>query len=226
MAVELPPSAYDFDLEIPPGHHGDLVVGGADLEPETLLDAYAHGFFPMGMGQGGGPPMGWWSPDPRGVLLPGGHHVSHSLRRSRRRFEVTIDTCFDQVVAGCADPTRDGAWISPAIQNAYSRLHQLGWAHSVEVWSAEGQLVGGLYGVCIGGLFAGESMFHRQTDASKVALWSAVDLVFDDRGGRRLFDVQWSTPHLVSQGVRDVSRRKYQELLAFALTQDSPAAFS
>ena len=155
-------SAQDAD----PGE--DLVAVGADLEPGTILAAYRAGLFPMGLGPGGTAPLGWWSPDPRGVLLPGELHVSRSLRRSLRSFEITVDRAFDEVVAGCADPSRDGAWITPEIHAAYRALHRLGWVHSVEVWRA-GELVGGLYGVAVGRLFAAESKFHRATDASKAA---------------------------------------------------------
>lgn len=221
--VGLPPSRYNFAIDVPP-EADDFVVGGGDLEPSTLLEAYRHGFFPMGMGEGGTPPMGWWSPNPRGVLVAGDHHVSRSLRRVRHRFEVTVDNAFDQVVEGCADPSRDGAWITGAISTAYGRLHELGWAHSVEVWDDSG-LVGGLYGVAIGGFFAGESMFHRATDASKVALWAATDIVFDEHGEHRLFDVQWQTPHLASQGVRQVSRTDYERRLSRALGAPTPSGW-
>lgn len=224
MPAELPPSRYDFEVDIPP-HSGDFVIAGADLAPATLVDAYRHGFFPMGMSEGGAPPMGWWSPSPRGVLLHGDHHVSRSLRRSRPQFEITVDAAFDEVVAGCADPSRSGAWITDTIAQAYGRLHALGRAHSIEVWSKHGDLVGGLYGVSVGGLFSGESMFHRVTDGSKVALWAAVDLVFDDAGENRLFDVQWQTPHLARQGVRSVSRERYRALLETALLQRPSAGF-
>lgn len=225
MPTPLPASRYDFDVEVPPGD-GDFVIAGADLEPATIIDGYRHGLFPMGMGEGGGPPLGWWSPNPRGVLLAGDHHVSRSLRRSRSRFEVTVDASFGEVIAGCADPGRDGAWITPAFADAYTRLHDLGWAHSIEVWDADGALAGGLYGICVGGLFAGESMFHRRTDASKVALWAAVDLVFAEGGEHRLFDVQWQTAHLAGQGVRTVSREDYLRRLTVAIEQPVPAAFS
>ncbi len=137
---------------------------GADLEPGTLLLAYRRGLFPMGLGRRGARPIGWWSPDPRGILPLERFHVSRSLRRSMRRFEIRVDTAFDRVVAGCADPGRDGRWITPSVAGAYRELHRLGWAHSVESW-ADGELAGGLYGVAIGGLFAGESMYsarHRR----------------------------------------------------------------
>lgn len=180
------------------------------------MRAYALGLFPMGLGDHGGPPLGWWSPVRRGVLLPGDLHTSRSLRRSLRRFRVTADRCFDAVVAGCADPSREGRWITPEVAAAYGRLHRLGWAHSVEVWAGE-ELVGGLYGVAVGGLFAGESMFSRERDASKTALHALCAHWFGDGEPDRLVDVQWQTPHLASLGVREVDRAEYAARLARAV---------
>ena len=194
---------------------------GADLEPGTILAAYRLGLFPMGLGPGGSGPIGWWSPDPRGVLPAGGFHASRSLRRARNRFEVTVDTAFDDVVAGCADPSRDGRWITPEIASAYAELHRLGWAHSIEVWAGE-RLAGGLYGLAVGGLFAGESMFHRVTDASKVAVWELARRWYADGDPRRVVDVQWSTPHLASLGVLEWSRRHYLTRLAEAVAAPGP----
>lgn len=196
---------------------GDLVAVGADLEPGTLLAAYRNGMFPMPVEER----LGWWSPDPRAVLPLDGLRVSRSLRRSCRRFEVRVDTAFDAVIAACAEPRGEGEWITPAISAAYRRLHELGWAHSVECWGAGGELVGGLYGVAIGGLFAGESMFHRAPDASKVALVALVDLLRD--GGASLLDVQWQTPHLASLGAVEVSRAAYRRRLAPAVDRPAPA---
>ncbi len=197
-----------------PASDDDLVAVGADLEPGTLLSAYRRGLFPMGIGPEGTPPIGWWSPVRRGVLRPRDLYVSRSLRRSLRRFQVSWDRAFAEVVTGCSGQPRDGGWISPEIQGAYLALHRLGWAHSIEVWSGE-HLVGGLYGVAIGGLFAGESMFHIVPDASKVALVTLVDaLGFDER---RLIDVQWRTDHLASLGVSELSRHAYLAALAGAL---------
>ena len=219
--VEPPPSAYRFDpLAAPPGE--DLVAVGADLQPGTLLAAYRAGLFPMGVGSRGGPPMGWWSPDPRGVLPLGGLRVSRSLRRSVRRFEIRLDTAFDEVVGACAEPGRPGRWITGEVAQAYGRLHRLGWAHSVECWR-EGRLAGGLYGLAVGGLFAGESMFHRETDASKVALVALVELLARDGDSRRLFDVQWRTEHLASLGVIEVPRVEYLRRLRLALRCEPPA---
>ncbi len=201
----------------------DGVVGvGADLEPATLLAAYRSGLFPMPIGQGRRELLAWWSPDPRGVIPLDGLRVSRSLRRSCRRFEVRVDTAFEAVIDACADPGRDGSWISPAIRRAYLRLHRLGWAHSVEAWGPEG-LAGGLYGVAVGGLFAGESMFHRADDASKVALVGLVERL--RHGGGALLDVQWTTPHLASLGAVDVPRARYLELLAEAVRRPEPEPF-
>lgn len=213
---------------LPPAGSADedgLVGVGADLEPATLVDAYRRGLFPMPVaGLGRRELLGWWSPDPRAVLPLDGLRVSRSLRRSRRRFEVRLDTAFAEVIAACADPARDGSWISPSIRAAYLRLHRLGWAHSVEAWTPGGDLAGGLYGVAIGGLFAGESMFHRESDASKVALVGLVELLVT--GGATLLDVQWSTPHLRSLGAVDLPRQRYLELLADAIRQPLPAVFA
>ncbi|HEX5532926.1 MAG TPA: leucyl/phenylalanyl-tRNA--protein transferase [Actinomycetales bacterium] len=194
----------------------DLVAAGADLEPSTLLAAYATGLFPMGLGRHGKPPIGWWSPDPRGVLPLDHLHVSRSLRRSLRWFDVRFDTAFEQVVAGCADPRRPGRWITPEIAAAYRRLHRLGHAHSIEVFCGD-ELVGGLYGVEVGGLFAGESMFHRVTDASKAAVVALVRVLRSDGDTRRLVDVQWRTPHLATLGVVEIPRSEYLGRLADAV---------
>jgi leucyl/phenylalanyl-tRNA---protein transferase len=196
----------------------DLVAVGADLEPGTLLAAYRSGMFPMPV-EG---TLGWWSPDPRGILPLDGLLVSRSLRKACGRFEVRVDTAVDEVVTACADPDRTGGWISDGIRAAYCRMHRLGWVHSVETW-ADGELVGGLYGVAVGGFFAGESMFHRRTDASKVALVALVDLL--NEGGATLLDVQWRTPHLASLGVVDVTRTSYLTRLTEALERPLPAVF-
>jgi leucyl/phenylalanyl-tRNA--protein transferase len=185
-----------------------LVGIGADTEPGTILAAYRAGMFPMPTEPDG--PIGWWSPDPRGVLPLDALKVSRSVRRSCRRFEIRVNTSFAEVIDACADPGRPHGWIDPQMRAAYVRLHEMGWVHSVEAWS-DGNLAGGLYGVAIGGLFAGESMFHRTTDASKVALVALVDALRD--GEDRLIDVQWRTDHLASLGVEEWSRRRYLEAL-------------
>ncbi len=194
----LPPSRWEFDSASWP--EDDCVAAGADLDPGTVIDAYRHGAFPMPHED----LLLWWSPLSRGILLPGALRISRSLSRSVRRFEVTVDQSFEEVVDACADPRRAGAWIDEEIREAYVRLHRLGWAHSVETRDTSGRLVGGLYGLAIGGLFAGESMFHHETDASKVAL---VEL--SRRWGDGLIDTQWSTPHLASLGVSETDRATY-----------------
>jgi leucyl/phenylalanyl-tRNA--protein transferase len=168
--------------------------------------------------------LAWWSPDPRGIIPLDGLRVSRSLRRSCGRYEVRVDTAFDEVIAACADPRRPHGWIDDAVLGAYRRLHGLGWAHSVEAWTPDGELAGGLYGIAIGGLFAGESMFHRRTDASKVALVRLVELLTE--GGASLLDVQWTTPHLVSLGAIDIPRAEYLARLAAAIGRPLPPAFS
>jgi len=223
MPIEPSSSRWQLDLD-QATPQDDLVGIGADLEPGTLLMAYRVGLFPMGVGEDDSAPTGWWSPDPRGVLLPGHVRVSRSLRKSLRYFDIRVDTAFSEVMAGCADPSRDGCWITPAITAAYTRLHELGWAHSVEAWR-DGELLGGLYGLALGGLFAGESMFHRATDASKCALVGLADLVFADGDPRRIIDVQWATPHLASLGVSEMPRSDYIARLERSLTLQVPPAF-
>lgn len=221
MPVEPPPTPWGFPDPETADEHG--VVGvGADLEPGTLLAAYRHGVFPMPLHRGG--PMAWWSPDPRGVLPLDGLHLSRSLRRSARRYAVRVDTAFAEVVQACAAPRRPGGWISADIRAAYAELHRLGWAHSVEAWDDDG-LAGGLYGVAVGGLFAGESMFSLRTDASKVALVALVDLLADGVD-RRLLDVQWTTDHLRRLGAVDVPRSEYLERLAVAVDLALPAIWA
>lgn len=207
MPIEPPDSAWVFPPAGTADEHG--VVGiGADVDPGTLLSAYRSGMFPMPLESGG--PMAWWSPDPRGVLLPADLVVSRSLRSSCRRYEIRVDTAFAEVVEGCADPSRDRGWIDNRIIEAYQQLHVLGWAHSVEAWD-RGGLAGGLYGVCVGGLFAGESMFHQRTDASKAALVGLVGILGD--GPDRLIDVQWCTEHLAGLGAIEIDRDEYLERL-------------
>lgn len=191
----------------------DIVAVGADLAPGTLLAGYRAGMFPMPFDR---KRIAWFSPDPRGVLPLDGLRVSRSLRRSVGRFDVRMDTAFRTVMEACGDPTRPGAWINAAFVDAYGELHDLGWAHSVEIYEpGTDELVGGVYGVRIAGLFAGESMFHRSTDASKVALVHLVDWLAAI--GTTLFDVQWSTPHLQTLGVIDIPRADYLDRLTDAL---------
>ncbi|GAA1911148.1 leucyl/phenylalanyl-tRNA--protein transferase [Nocardioides hwasunensis] len=202
----------------------DLVALGADLDSGTLVTAYGLGLFPMPVTLDGDEQLGWFSPVERGVLPLDGMKVSRSLRRSARDFEIRIDSAFDEVLAQCGSPDRPDGWITPAFRQAYGRLHRLGWAHSVEAWRDD-ELVGGLYGVSIGGLFAGESMFHRERDASKVALLALVELLDDGHAEQRVLDVQWQTPHLASLGVVRRQRGEYLEQLEQSLRVPLPAAF-
>ena len=193
----------------------DLLFAGGDLEPATLVAAYRRGIFPMVIQLPEIPIVGWWSPDRRGILPLDGFRVTRSMRQSAKRFEIRIDTCFDRVIRACADPSREKAWITAEFIDAFERLHELAWAHSVEVFDRAGQLAGGLYGVRIAGLFAGESMFHWQRDASKVALMALVDLM--RASGMTLLDAQWRTPHLESLGAIEISRAEYLRRLAEAV---------
>lgn len=184
-----------------------LLAAGGDLSPERLIDAYSRGVFPW---FGDDDPLLWWSPDPRMVLFTDELHVSRSLRKVVRagRFTVTFDTAFRDVMLGCAEPRdgQEGTWITPAMLHAYTQLAMLGYAHSVEAW-ADGQLAGGLYGVTVGRMFFGESMFARQSDASKVAFVALVTQL--RRWGVPMIDCQMSTPHLASLGARDIPRAAF-----------------
>jgi leucyl/phenylalanyl-tRNA---protein transferase len=222
--MPIDPGPTPWRLPVPRRGDGDLVASGGDLEPSTLLAAYRRSLFPM-PAELESDVVCWWSPVRRGVLPLDGLRVSRSLRRSTRRYEVRVDTAFAEVVEACADPGRDARWINADVVRAYTRLHELGWAHSVETWR-DGELVGGLYGVAIGGLFAGESMFSRRPDASKVALVGLVDLLRDEHADRRLLDTQWQTPHLASLGVVEISREEYLRRLDVALALPLPAAFA
>ena len=219
--VEPPPSPWHFPD--PSTADDDLVAIGADLAPGTLLAAYRAGLFPMPLGDDDGDddPPGWFSPVRRGVLPLDGLRVSSSLRKSCRRFEIRVDTAFTEVMRACGDPARDGGWITEEFVAAYTALHELGWAHSVEAWR-DGELAGGLYGLAIGGLFAGESMFHRERDASKVALVGLVDRLRDEHAARRLLDVQWRTDHLATLGVVEIPREEYLRRLRRALEAPAP----
>ena len=198
-----------------------LVASGGDLEPSTLIAAYRRGIFPW---PAEGIDLLWWSPDPRAVLPLDGLHVSRRLGQTLRqhRFRVTVDADFAAVMTGCTDRGAEETWITPALRAAYERLHALGWAHSVEVWALDGSLAGGLYGVVVGGLFAAESMFHRVTDASKIAL---VALVQQCRAtGIELLDVQMPTAHLASLGAVTIRRAEYLRRLAAIV--DRPVNFT
>lgn len=211
------PEPTQWELPVPPDDaDSELIAVGADLMPGTVLAAYRIGLFPMKVGRRS--KLGWWSPDPRGIVPLDGVHVSRSLRRSIPKFEIRVDTAFTEVMLGCADPDRPHGWIDDEFLATYCRLHELGWTHSIETW-LDGELVGGLYGVAVGGLFAGESMFHRVTDASKVALVATVEHL--NASGYTLFDVQWVTPHLASMGAVEITRAEYRRRLAAALQVDA-----
>ena len=217
--VEQPACRWAF----PPASASDsagLVGVGADLEPETLIAAYSRGLFPMPLKPGGR--IGWWSPPERGVMELDNLVVHRSLQRSCRRYDIRIDTAFARVVEECADPARSHGWIDSQIIGAYLRLHEAGFAHSAEAWSG-GALVGGLYGVALGGLFAGESMFYRARDASKAAFVALVEGLRD--GHDRLIDVQWPTAHLRSLGVSVLPRDEYLRRLPGLLESPLPAMF-
>jgi leucyl/phenylalanyl-tRNA---protein transferase len=208
----LPPGA---PLTFPDPAHSDdegLLAIGGDLTPERLLFAYEHGVFPWY--DEGLPPM-WWCPNPRALMDAAHLHVSRSLGKVMRsgRFTISFDRAFREVMLECGSERETGTWILPEMVEAYTALHLLGHAHSVEVWQGQG-LVGGLYGVQRGALFAAESMFHRERDASKVALASAIERFFAE--GITLFDVQFLTPHLESLGAYEISRSEYLERVAVA----------
>jgi leucyl/phenylalanyl-tRNA--protein transferase len=201
----------------------DLVALGGDLAPGTLLAAYRHGIFPMPAPEIGPGTVAWFSPDPRAVIPVPTFRPSRSLRASRRRFVVRVNEDFEQTVRRCADPRRPHGWINDDVLAAYCQLHELGWAYSVESWTHDGDLAGGLYGVQVGGLFAGESMWHHDEpwgrDASKVALaWLVEAMVDAGDAPHRLLDVQWRTPHLARLGAVEVPRAVYRERLRAALT--------
>lgn len=194
----------------------DLCCVSNEITVPGVLSAYRSGLFPMGVGEQGSGPIGWWSPVRRGVLFPGDLRVSKSLRKSVRKFKFSFDAAFPEVVDACADPDRPGAWITPQIRDLYCELHDRGVAHSVEVWK-DGKLAGGLYGVWLGKLFAGESMFHRVTDASKAALVELVHVLSDECGDAWIIDTQWQTPHLKSLGVSEIVAGEYRQRLSLAL---------
>lgn len=196
-----------------------LLAAGGDLSPERLLDAYRHGIFPWY--SPGQPPL-WWSPDPRMVLFPDELKISRSLAKRLKKddYEIRFDTCFREVMLACATtprPDQEGSWIVPDILEGYCRLHELGYAHSVETWM-EGKLAGGLYGVAIGRMFYGESMFHRVTDASKLAFVHLVEHL--QAQGYGLIDCQMHTVHLASLGAREIARNDFAGLVARLVAED------
>ncbi len=211
MPTPLDASVWDFPSpeQMP---KDDLVTLGADLKPETLIDSYKHGIFPMHLQIENKREIGWWSPQQRGILPLDKINISSSLKKSMKKYFVTFDQDFDAVIEGCGDDKRPKGWINKDIKIAYKKLFDLGYVHSVEVWNKKDELVGGLYGVEVNGLFAGESMFHKETDASKTAMVYLVNQL-KEAGGERIFDVQWQTPHLKSMGVIKISGAKYISLL-------------
>jgi len=198
-----------------------LLAAGADLSPMRLIDAYRRGIYPW---YSEGQPVLWWSPDPRMVLYIDEFRVSHSLAKRVRRgeFEVRCDTAFDAVIAACANAPRDGqrgTWITQQMIGAYRRLHDLGYAHSIEAWRGD-ELVGGLYGLALGEVFFGESMFTRVTDASKVCLAALVALL--QQFGTKMIDCQQETEHLASMGARPISRDRFACRLGELINSNRP----
>ena len=214
------------DLRFPPAElaspEGLLAIGG-DLRAERLLEAYRHGIFPW---YNPGQPILWWSPDPRAVLFPAKLRISHSLRKALRRqnLTVTLDVAFRAVIQACAEPRRQypggGTWITPEMIEAYVLLHERGFAHSVEVWG-DGRLAGGLYGVALGSAYFGESMFSRETDASKVGFAHLVKQL--ERWGYSLIDCQLPSEHLFSLGAEQIRRRDFLARLEQALADPDRA---
>lgn len=202
--------------DFPPIEHAlddpnGLLAAGGDLAPERLIDAYRKGIFPwFDQDQ----PILWWSPSPRAVLFPDQIHISRSLHKALRkgRFNVTMDNCFNDVIRACAEPRTysDGTWITQEMIEAYCRLHELGYAHSIEVW-ADSKLVGGVYGIALGKVFFGESMFSRQTNASKIAFVYLVSQL--QAWGFQLIDCQVENPHLASLGSTNITRAEFKSIL-------------
>lgn len=207
----------------------DLIALSREFDVDLVLGAYREGVFPMPVHlaepvHGYHDVMGWWSPEQRGVLRLNELRVTRSLRKSAKKYRVTVDQAFPDVLARCADPARDGFWIDDEITGAYTELHAMGVAHSIEAWTPSGQLAGGLYGISQGGFFAGESMFFDPEvgrDASKVALLRLVEML-DNGDERRFIDVQWVTDHLASLGAGEVPRADYLAMLAPALQAPGP----
>ena len=206
----------DSALEEPNG----LVAAGGDLSAQRLLEAYKQGIFPW---YSAGQPILWWSPDPRMVLFVAEFRIPRSLRRliAQRRFEIRTDSAFRRVIEACAEPRKGdgGTWITPAMLEAYDELHRRGFAHSVEAWQGDA-LVGGLYGVAIGRMFFGESMFTRVADSSKVALAHLIETL--KRRAMPMIDCQQETEHLARFGARPIPRREFAQRLARLVNSDQP----
>ena len=214
-----PEEPEDTGVRFPDAEEADehgLVAVGVDFRPGTVLRAYRNGIFPWPQSER---LVGWFSPDPRAIFpLEHEPHVSRSMRRTLRSgaFRVTVDAAFADVMKACGERRKGGTWITKNLLKGYLELHRLGWTHSVEVWEGE-ELVGGIYGVAVGGLFAGESMFHRRTDASKVAFYNLVMRL--RAAGYVLFDVQVQNPHIESLGCVEIPRREYLARVRQALTK-------
>jgi leucyl/phenylalanyl-tRNA---protein transferase len=203
----------------------DLIAFSDVIDPALVLDAYRSGVFPMPLAEAGFEHTGWWSPTQRGVLPVDGMRVTRSLRKAAKHYTTTVDAAFAEVLAACADPARPFGWIDASIRTVYTELHTAGFCHSVETWDGSGRLVGGLYGLSLGGLFAGESMFHDEQlgrDASKVALLRLVEVLSDGHAESRVIDTQWQTPHLASLGVIEIDRGEYLDLLDDVLAVPEP----
>lgn len=209
----LPPCPYRFDL-VEPDEWG-LAAEGGDFEPSTVIAAYRAGCFPWPHPD---EEFIWFSPDPRAIIPIGGLHISRRLARTIHsgRFRLTLDAAFPEVIRACADRPGEGTWITPRLMRGYIRLHELGWAHSVEAWTHDGALAGGLYGIRVGRMFGAESMFHRVTDASKVALTGFMQWCEDE--GIELVDIQVLTPHTASLGAVEIPRAEYLARLAHAIS--------
>ena len=189
-----------------------LTKFGSTWDPEILLTAYRSALFPMPYEiDGNESAIGWWSPQERAIFYPSELHISRSMKSEMKKFKVTLDVDFTAVIRACGNPERESGWINEDVISAFTTLHQLGFAHSIEVWDSDGKLVGGLYGLELGGLFAGESMFHTAKNASKVALIHLAGLLND--GSARVIDTQWMTSHLASMGAKAMSRRDYCQML-------------
>jgi leucyl/phenylalanyl-tRNA--protein transferase len=209
-------SAFDssgFPLEINPDIVWPKLTNfGSNWDSETLISAYRVGLFPMPYEIGGKESaIGWWSPKSRAIFYPGQIYVSTSLKSAVKKFSVTVNQDFEAVLRACGNPDRESGWINENVISAFTALHQMGVAHSIEVWDNEGRLAGGLYGIELGGVFAGESMFHATKNASKVALVHLGELLNDGSG--RIIDTQWMTSHLESMGAKPIDRGEYCRLL-------------
>jgi leucyl/phenylalanyl-tRNA--protein transferase len=213
------PPATEVRFPEPRRVRRDVIAVGTDFRPGTLLTAYRMGIFPWPQASRAGDELvAWFSPDPRALLSLGELHWSRSLRRTLRHhpFRITVDAAFRDVMIACGKEREEGTWITPDVIAGYTQLNELGWAHSLEVWRGHNELVGGIYGVAIGGSFAAESMFHRVTDASKIAFATLAERLRE--GGYQIFDAQVMNPHLESLGCVPVRRSEYLERLAKAVT--------